>query len=498
MTHCAEEFGGLDVVVANVSALAIPGSEENWEASFRTDMLGTVRLVEAALPSLEASDRGAIVTVSSVSGREIDFAAGPYGTMKGAIVHYTQGLAYQLAGRVRANTVSPGNTYFSGGVWESIEQGDPDLYAHALSLNPTGPDGPARGDRPGRRLPREPGRVVRQRDQPRRGRGADARGAAVGRLPAGSGPPSRRRALCPACAPGGGSTSAARASTPRAITSEPLRAAQRAWTAASGPNSRVTTACAAAPTTSTATTTPRAVHSTTTATPRRAADPARAQAEGASVTSAGRSRRARTSAVDVVGACRGAAGRRRVGRAHGGPATREERADVRVARCGDVGGEERRALAEPGDGRRLPGHEPGPVAGRAGLRDPARPRRVGVPGRLVRLVGHGHPLGVSRGVTMRSPTSGPPEPSPTGGSSAGGDQCHPREGVRHAVRRMFPSGHGGRPPTPVAASRCGRCSLTGSPGHRVAPADPPVTASVTVRRRVGARRHRRDGSGAMQ
>jgi NAD(P)-dependent dehydrogenase (short-subunit alcohol dehydrogenase family) len=138
VTSSAEELGGLDVVVANVSALAIPGSEENWEASFRTDMLGTVRLVEAALPSLEKSDAGAIVTVSSVSGREIDFAAGPYGTMKGAIVHYTQGLAHQLAGRVRANTVSPGNTYFAGGVWESIEQGDPDLFAQALALNPTG------------------------------------------------------------------------------------------------------------------------------------------------------------------------------------------------------------------------------------------------------------------------------------------------------------------------------------------------------------------------
>lgn len=138
VARSAEELGGLDVVVANVSALAIPGTEENWEASFRTDLLGTVRLVEAALPALEASDAGAIVTVSSVSGREIDFAAGPYGTVKGAIVHYTQGLAYQLAGRVRANSVSPGNVYFPGGVWESIEHGDPDLYAHALSLNPTG------------------------------------------------------------------------------------------------------------------------------------------------------------------------------------------------------------------------------------------------------------------------------------------------------------------------------------------------------------------------
>jgi 3-oxoacyl-[acyl-carrier protein] reductase len=138
VTASAEQLGGIDVVVANVSALAIPSSEENWEASFRTDMLGTVRLVDAALPSLEASDAGAIVTVSSVSGREIDFAAGPYGTIKGAIVHYTQGLAHQLAGRVRANTVSPGNVYFPGGVWESIEANDPDLYAHALGLNPTG------------------------------------------------------------------------------------------------------------------------------------------------------------------------------------------------------------------------------------------------------------------------------------------------------------------------------------------------------------------------
>ena len=135
---CAEELGGIDAVVANVSALAIPSTEANWRASFETDMLGTVRLVDAALPWLEASGAGAVVTISSVSGREIDFAAGPYGTFKGAIVHYTQGLAHQLAGRVRANSVSPGNVYFPGGVWESIESNDPDLYARALDLNPTG------------------------------------------------------------------------------------------------------------------------------------------------------------------------------------------------------------------------------------------------------------------------------------------------------------------------------------------------------------------------
>jgi 3-oxoacyl-[acyl-carrier protein] reductase len=139
VTDSAAELGGLDIVVANVSALAIGDSEELWQQSFEVDMLGTVRLVSAAMPFLEESQAPSIVTVSSVSGREIDFAAGAYGTFKAAIVHYTQGLAYQLAAKgIRANSVSPGNTYFPGGVWENIEQNNPALYAEALALNPTG------------------------------------------------------------------------------------------------------------------------------------------------------------------------------------------------------------------------------------------------------------------------------------------------------------------------------------------------------------------------
>lgn len=134
----AGRLGGLDVVVSNVSALAIGDGEENWRASFEVDLMGTVRLATAALPHLTES-RGSIVAISSVSGREIDFTAGPYGVMKAAIVHYVQGLAYQLAATgVRANTVSPGNTYFEGGVWQQIETGQPELFASALGLNPTG------------------------------------------------------------------------------------------------------------------------------------------------------------------------------------------------------------------------------------------------------------------------------------------------------------------------------------------------------------------------
>ncbi|HET9082606.1 MAG TPA: SDR family oxidoreductase [Trebonia sp.] len=139
VTSAAQTLGGVDIVVANVSALAIPETPEGWRTTFEVDMMGTVGLVRAAMPYLERSAAASIVTISSVSGREIDFAAGPYGVFKAAIIHYTQGLAYQLAGKgIRANTVSPGNTYFPGGVWQSMERGNPEFFAQALALNPTG------------------------------------------------------------------------------------------------------------------------------------------------------------------------------------------------------------------------------------------------------------------------------------------------------------------------------------------------------------------------
>jgi 3-oxoacyl-[acyl-carrier protein] reductase len=135
----AARFGGVDIVVANVSALAIGQDEDSWRKSFDVDMLGCVRLVDASMPWLQKSKSPAIVAISSVSGREIDFAAGPYGAFKAALVHYIQGLAFQNAAKgIRANTVSPGNTYFPGGVWQQIEKGNPELFRKSLDLNPTG------------------------------------------------------------------------------------------------------------------------------------------------------------------------------------------------------------------------------------------------------------------------------------------------------------------------------------------------------------------------
>ena len=134
----AAELGGIDAIVCNVSALAVGNSAETWENSFRVDMMHTVNSVAAAMPHLERSKSASIVIVSSVSGFEIDFAAGSYGAFKAALIHYAKGLSNQLIGKgIRVNAVSPGNTYFEGGIWHNIERGSPEFFKTAMSLNPT-------------------------------------------------------------------------------------------------------------------------------------------------------------------------------------------------------------------------------------------------------------------------------------------------------------------------------------------------------------------------
>ena len=135
----ADALGGLDALVCNVSALAVGDSAESWQKSFSVDMMHTVNAVQVAVPFLEKSSSGSIVLISSVSGFEVDFAAGSYGAIKAALIHYAKGLSRQLVGKgIRVNCVSPGNTYFDGGIWQNIEKNMPDLFASTLKVNPTG------------------------------------------------------------------------------------------------------------------------------------------------------------------------------------------------------------------------------------------------------------------------------------------------------------------------------------------------------------------------
>lgn len=139
VSDCAVLFDGIDIVVSCAAVMVLDDTDETWGLTLQVDLMGTVRLVKAALPYLVESRTASIVAVSGVAGREADFAAGPYGTAKTAVVGYIAGQAHRLAARgIRANTVSAGHTYFPGSVFAIMEQEDPDSFASALGANPTG------------------------------------------------------------------------------------------------------------------------------------------------------------------------------------------------------------------------------------------------------------------------------------------------------------------------------------------------------------------------
>jgi 3-oxoacyl-[acyl-carrier protein] reductase len=137
--EAATALGGLDIFVANVSALGMAMDEETWRHSFDVDVMGNVAGVEASVPYLEKSQAGAVVIIGTTGAIEINGPMRPYASVKAALVPYVKALARNLAGKgVRANMVSPGNVYFKGGVWNTVEERDPERFKRMLSLNPMG------------------------------------------------------------------------------------------------------------------------------------------------------------------------------------------------------------------------------------------------------------------------------------------------------------------------------------------------------------------------
>ncbi|HEX3954098.1 MAG TPA: SDR family NAD(P)-dependent oxidoreductase [Stellaceae bacterium] len=139
ISGAVDALGGLDIFVANVSAIAMGMDEDAWRRGFEIDVMGTVFGIEAALPYLERSSGASIVVVGSTAMAEIYAPRRSYASVKAALVPYVKGLARNLAPQnIRANMVSPGNVFFKGGVWDVTRERNPELYASMLERNPTG------------------------------------------------------------------------------------------------------------------------------------------------------------------------------------------------------------------------------------------------------------------------------------------------------------------------------------------------------------------------
>ena len=137
--EAAAAMGGVDIFIANVSALAQGMDEEAWRRGFEIDVMATVFGIEAALPFIERSDAGSIVVVGSTAMAEVYGPTRSYAAVKAAIIPYVKGIARNLAAKgIRANIVSPGNVYFKGGVWNIVEERNPEMFQSMLARNPTG------------------------------------------------------------------------------------------------------------------------------------------------------------------------------------------------------------------------------------------------------------------------------------------------------------------------------------------------------------------------
>ena len=138
-------YGGIDILVNNVGgggggSRIADSSDDDWRGALERNLIQTVRMMRLALPHMKERPGAAVINVASISGWSPQLAmSGQYGAAKAALIFDTERWALEFVPYgIRVNTVSPGNTYFPGGVWEKIEHGDPKLFADALALNPTG------------------------------------------------------------------------------------------------------------------------------------------------------------------------------------------------------------------------------------------------------------------------------------------------------------------------------------------------------------------------
>ncbi len=111
VAQVAERLGRIDAVVtcAGIDACgtldAVPA--DDWERVVRVNLLGTVAVVRAALPSLFAS-HGNVVTVASTLGLRALSDATAYCASKFGVVGFTRALASETQGKIGVTMLVPG------------------------------------------------------------------------------------------------------------------------------------------------------------------------------------------------------------------------------------------------------------------------------------------------------------------------------------------------------------------------------------------------------
>ena len=127
IANVERQWGGIDVLVNNAGVIEVGPLDTMTLADFEEAMQvmywGTVYVVMAALPSMQARGSGRIVNITSIGGKVSVPHLLPYSAAKFAAVGFSQGLAAELAGTgITVTTIVPGlmrtgshlNAWFKG------------------------------------------------------------------------------------------------------------------------------------------------------------------------------------------------------------------------------------------------------------------------------------------------------------------------------------------------------------------------------------------------
>lgn len=122
-----ETYGSVDILV-NVAGIigtcAVEDiTEDEWDLMFAVNCKGSFFFTKHVVPIMKEKKAGKIVNFSSKSGKTGSALMSHYCAAKGAIIAFTQALAFELASfNINVNCICPGITDNTG-VWDTCSEG---------------------------------------------------------------------------------------------------------------------------------------------------------------------------------------------------------------------------------------------------------------------------------------------------------------------------------------------------------------------------------------